>query len=409
MLSIGLTGGIAAGKSLAATRLRELGAVLIDADQLAREVVAPGTAGLAEIGEAFGTQVISTDGSLDRARLGELIFADPQLRSSLNNIVHPKVRVRAAQLKAEAPSGAIVVQDIPLLAETGQGANFHLVIVVDAADQLRMARMVQHRGMQEDEASARLHAQASREERLAVADVVLDNNGSEAELLTQVDSLWNSRLLPFAANLESGQRAKRSGPAILVAANPQWPAEAARLAKRIMLAVGEAALGVDHIGSTSVPGLDAKDVIDLQLRVASLEIADQLAPALAQVGFPAVPGDWRDTPKSFDPVPEHWQKRLHGNSDPGREVNLHIRVAGSAGAAYALAFRDWLRAEPIMREQYLEEKRRVAELHAEDAGTGGYAEAKEPWFTEVAEPALEAWKSRRGWQPSSVDFGVPND
>ncbi|AJT40841.1 dephospho-CoA kinase [Psychromicrobium lacuslunae] len=394
MLSIGLTGGIAAGKSLVGKRLAELGAVLIDADLLAREVVAPGTAGLAEIRQTFGAELISGEGELNRARLGELIFSDQSKREKLNAIVHPKVRARAAELRAEAGREAIIVQDIPLLVETGQGANFHLVIVVDAADELRVARMVTLRGLSEAEAQDRLRAQASRQERLSVADIVLDNNGTEAELLSQIDEVWENRLQPFNHNLLLRQRAKRCGPAVLSPADPRWPEIADRLASRIMLACGDQAVGVDHIGSTSIPGLDAKDVIDLQLRVRSLEIADQLAPALAAAGFPALEGDWRDTPKSFDPDPEHWLKRLHGNADPGQQVNLHVRVDGSAGANYALAFRDWLRADTEMKERYLQEKRRLAELHANDANTGGYAEAKEPWFTEVAEPGLAAWLAR---------------
>ncbi|WP_394940914.1 dephospho-CoA kinase [Psychromicrobium sp. YIM B11713] len=405
MLSIGLTGGIAAGKSLVAHRLVELGAVLIDADRLAREVVAPGTEGLEEIRKIFGAEVFAADGSLDRARLGTLIFADQKLREQLNAIVHPRVRSRAAELSAQAASDAVVVQDIPLLAETGQGAKFHLVIVVDAAEDLRRRRLIERRGLSEQAARERITAQASREQRLAVADVVLENNGAEQELLLRVEALWKERLLPFAANLARGARAQRNGPAMLFPADPSWPAQAQRLANRILAATGERGIGVDHIGSTAVPGLEAKDVIDLQLRVRSLGVADDLAPTLAAAGFPGLPDISRDTPKSFDPEPEHWRKRFHANADPGRPVNLHVRVEGSAGANYALAFRDWLRADPKIRAEYLAEKRRVAAAHASDVSTAGYAEAKEPWFTEAAELALEAWKTRSGWQPPRVDFG----
>ncbi|NYE94142.1 dephospho-CoA kinase [Psychromicrobium silvestre] len=407
MLSIGLTGGIAAGKSLVARRLAELGAVLIDADQLAREVVEPGTVGLSRVLEAFGPEVRAADGSLDRAVLGQKIFAEDALREKLNAIIHPLVRQRAAALQAAAAAQAVVVQDIPLLAETGQGAAFHLVLVVDAADEIRLERLIRDRGMTESLARQRMAAQASRQQRLAVADVVIDNNGEVEDALAQVERLWKLRLEPFVLNLQFGRRADRPGPAILRPADPEWPEEARRLSARIMAAVsgdaaGEGAVGVDHIGSTAVPGLEAKDVIDLQLRVPSLELADQLEGKLAAAGFPRVPGVYPDVPKSFDPDPAHWQKRLHGNADPGRAVNLHLRVDGSAGANYALSFRDWLRAEPEMREAYAVEKRRVAALHATDQSTAGYAEAKEPWFTEVAEPALEAWKTRSGWTPPRV-------
>ncbi|MDN5669309.1 MAG: dephospho-CoA kinase [Renibacterium salmoninarum] len=407
MLSIGLTGGIAAGKSLVAAKLAELGAVLIDADALAREVVAPGTAGLAEVVEAFGPELLLADGSLDRPALAAKIFADGTLRQRLNQIVHPRVRARAAELKRAAGPESIVVQDIPLLVETGQGPGFHLVLVVDVPVGLQLARMQEFRGLDGPAAQERIAAQASRAERIAAADLVIDNSGPAEATLANVAALWQDRLLPFAENLAAGRRAARSGPPILVPEDPSWPAQAARLSARIMAGLAGAAqtgevLGVDHIGSTSVPGLAAKDVIDLQLRVESLAAADALAAGLAAAGFPVVPGDWADTPKAFDPDPAHWRKRLHGNSDPGRAVNLHVRVSGSAGADYALAFRDWLRADSAARAEYLAEKRRVAALHASDPGTAGYAEAKEPWFTEVAEPALEAWKTRSGWQPPRV-------
>jgi dephospho-CoA kinase len=145
VLKIGLTGGIASGKSVVASRLRELGAVLVDADALAREVVEPGTSGLAKVVEAFGEEMLGADGGLDRARLGALVFGDPGRLAALNSIVHPLVRERAAAMIAAAPVGAVVVQDIPLLVETGQGSSFHLVLVVDAPDDMRVQRLVQHR------------------------------------------------------------------------------------------------------------------------------------------------------------------------------------------------------------------------------------------------------------------------
>lgn len=401
MLSLGLTGGIAAGKSLVAARLAELGAVLIDADRLAREVVEPGTEGLAEVAAEFGPAILNPEGGLDREALGSRIFADAAQREKLNAIVHPRVRARATELRASAPPDAIVVQDIPLLVETGQGAAFHLVLVVDAPAELRIERMVRNRGLTEAAATQRIAAQASQRQRLAAADVVIENSGPAELTLEAVDTLWQERLLPFAENLHAGATAKRSGPAILKPADPGWSAAASRLIASILDTAGEKAIGADHIGSTSIPGLAAKDVIDLQLRVDSLASADELALALSAAGFPRIPGTWSDTPSVDDPDPRHWQKRLHGNSDPGRAVNLHIRVDGSPGANYALAFRDWLRSEPEWREIYLGEKLRAAALH----GTGtsaDYAQEKENWFSEIARPALEEWKTRSGWTPPRV-------
>ncbi|WP_138442850.1 dephospho-CoA kinase [Sinomonas susongensis] len=198
MLRVGLTGGIASGKSEVARRLVELGAVLVDADLIAREVVEPGTDGLAEIAEAFGPEILTADGALDRAALGALVFADPSRRELLNSIVHPRVRARAAAIVAQAPADAVVVQDIPLLVETGQAANFDAVVVVDAPDDLRIRRLGERNGLTEEQSRARMAAQASREERLEAADYVIENSGSLRELRDAVDRLWREELLPAA-------------------------------------------------------------------------------------------------------------------------------------------------------------------------------------------------------------------
>ncbi len=405
MLKIGLTGGIAAGKSVVASRLAELGAVLVDADALAREVVEPGTPGLAGVVEAFGSRMLDGNGRLDRAKLGSVVFGDPSRLAELNGIIHPLVRKAAAAIIAASSSdGAIVVQDIPLLVETGQGSNFHLVLVVDAPDEVRMQRMQQHRGMSADEARARMAAQASRQERLAAADAVLDNSGTLESLVAQVDLLWAGRLVPFARNLGAGSAAARTGGPVLEPARPEWPLHAARLMGRIRAAVQgtdqEALLGLDHIGSTSVPDLDAKDVIDLQLTVPDLAAADALAAALADAGFPRVPGVTSDVPKASHPDIIGWGKRFHANADPGRPVNLHVRVAGSPGWRFALCFRDWLRSDPAARRDYEALKRRLAELHSGDASTAGYAADKEPWFATAEEP-MEQWAALSGWSPPS--------
>lgn len=386
---------------MVAARLRELGAVLVDADALAREVVEPGTPGLASVVAAFGADTLTPDGRLDRARLGALVFSDPERLAVLNGIIHPLVRERAAAIVAAAPAGAVVVQDIPLLVETGQGRNFHLVVVVDAPDEVRIQRMAEHRNMSIDEARARMGAQASREDRLTAADVVLENSATPEELRDAVDALWEQRLTPFAVNLKEQRIAPRTEGPVLAPADPAWAAQAGRLIARLRTVVPRDVLAVDHIGSTAVPGLDAKDVVDLQLSVRDLDAADRIAPLLADAGFPRWPGIIADNPKPTHPDPADWGKRLHGNADPGRPVNLHLRAAGSPGWRYALCFRDWLRADAEARADYVAEKRRVAGLHETDRSTAGYAADKEGWFTDYAAPRMEAWVQRTGWEPPS--------
>lgn len=188
---IGLTGGIASGKSTVADLLAARGAAVIDADRLARDVVEPGTSGLAAVVERFGPGVLAPDGSLDRPALGRLVFADPAARRDLEAIIHPAVRARAAALTAAAGEGAVVVQVIPLLVETGQQDAFDQVVVVDVPPQVQVARVQARDGLGEAEARARMAAQVSREARLAAADVVITNDGSLADLEVQVDRLWS--------------------------------------------------------------------------------------------------------------------------------------------------------------------------------------------------------------------------
>ena len=192
---IGLTGGIASGKSVVADRLAGLGAVHVDADQLARQAVEPGSSALADIVREFGPAVVAPDGSLDRAALGAIIFTDPDRREALNAIVHPAVkelareRIRAA---AEANPDAVIVYDVPLLVEAGVNGDyqFDLIVVVHASTQTRIKRMVDIRGMSREEATHRLNSQATDTERMAIADVVINNDGTLQETLRQVDELW---------------------------------------------------------------------------------------------------------------------------------------------------------------------------------------------------------------------------
>ncbi|MFD8147458.1 dephospho-CoA kinase [Streptomyces sp. NPDC059708] len=190
MLKVGLTGGIGAGKSEVSRLLAGYGAVVVDADRIAREVVEPGTPGLAAVVEAFGRSVLTGEGTLDRPKLGAVVFADPEKLRTLNAIVHPLVGARSAELERAAGPDAIVVHDVPLLTENGLAPLYDLVVVVDAAPETQLTRLTALRGMTEEEARARMAAQATREQRLAVATLVIDNDGPLAALEPQVREVW---------------------------------------------------------------------------------------------------------------------------------------------------------------------------------------------------------------------------
>ncbi|CAL9568408.1 dephospho-CoA kinase [Streptomyces werraensis] len=190
MLTVGLTGGIGAGKSEVSRLLVECGAVLIDADRIAREVVEPGTPGLAAVVKAFGEEILTEDGSLDRPRLGALVFNDPEKLATLNSIVHPLVGARSRELEEAAPDDAVVVHDVPLLTENGLAPLYDVVIVVDASPDTQLDRLVRLRGMSEEDARARMAAQATREQRRAIADVVIDNDVPLDALERRVREVW---------------------------------------------------------------------------------------------------------------------------------------------------------------------------------------------------------------------------
>jgi dephospho-CoA kinase len=202
MLKVGLTGGIGAGKSEVSQRLASYGALVIDADQIARAVVEPGTPGLAQVVGLFGSGVLAPDGTLDRQRLGEIVFADDDLRAKLNSIIHPLVGARLRELEQGADADAILIEDVPLIAENDLAGFYDLVVVVDVPPRLQEERLIRDRGMTPDQVAARMAAQASREQRLAIASIVVDNSGSLAELDREVGELW----------AELSRRA-RSGPA----------------------------------------------------------------------------------------------------------------------------------------------------------------------------------------------------
>jgi dephospho-CoA kinase len=198
MLRVGLTGGIGSGKSEVSRRLAALGAVVIDADRAARAVVEPGTPGLDQIAATFGPGVLRADGALDRAKLGEIVFGDDEARGRLNAIVHPLVRewMRATEEAAvrTASDDVVVVHDVPLLVEGGEqrSAEFDLIIVVDATPEAQVERLASARGMTAEQARGRMAAQASRERRLAIADIVIDNSGTLPDLDNRVAEVWEA-------------------------------------------------------------------------------------------------------------------------------------------------------------------------------------------------------------------------
>ena len=376
MLRVGLTGGIGSGKSTVAERFRELGAVVIDADLIAREVVAAGSPGLAAVRQRFGDAVIAPDGSLDRASLGAIVFADTKARKDLEAIAHPLIQARTAALMGSAASHEIVVHDVPLLAELDLAAAYHLTVVVGADDDIRVARLTGGRGFTEADARARIAAQVGDQVRRAAADVWLDNNGTVHGLLGQVDALWQERMLGFNDNQMKGSAT--GGPEIpaLVPSQGGWPAAAVRLGGRVRQALGEQAVAVEHIGSTSVPGLPAMDVIDLQVGVRALTDADSPAfiGALADKGFPR-------SPESGS------QEVLHGGADPGQIVRLYVREMDGPAWYTAILLRDWLRAEADERDAYGALKRRWAQSATTMTE---YAALEGPWLEEAFARA-DAW------------------
>lgn len=370
MLRVGLTGGIGSGKSTVARRLVAHGAVLIDSDVLAREAVAPGTDGLAEIVDAFGPGMLGPAGALDRPALAAVVFADGQARERLNAIVHPRVRERTEALVAAAAPDAIVVQDVPLLVETGSPAAFALVVVVHADAGVRERRLVGTRGMSAADARARIAAQAGDDARRAAADVWLDNAGTPDELADAVDGLWESRLVPFEANV----RARRPVVPSLgrpVDPDPGWAAAGARLTARAARAAGGGTRAV-HVGPTAVPGLPADDVLDVALAVGSVPAPGAVRDGLDSGGFPRVEATAGE--------------ERHAGADPGRPVRVHLCAAGSPAWRAAVLRRDWLRSDARARAER-------AEL------TYRGAAARDDWDRSAVTRA-EDWAASSGWTPS---------
>jgi dephospho-CoA kinase len=386
MIRIGLTGGIGAGKSTVAATFAECGGIIVDGDVIAREVVEPGTEGLAQLVDAFGDDILLPDGALNRPALAAKAFVDDEQRSKLNGIVHPLVGKRRQEIIDAVHDDAVVVEDIPLLVETGMAPVFPLVVVVSADIETRVSRLIK-RGMDEADARARIKAQAPEEQRRAIADVLLDNSGSQGELVEKARDLWYNRVLALAHNIRTRHCAEYDY--TVVPYDPTWPAQAQRIINRIQTACGAKALRVDHIGSTAVPGMDGKDVIDIQVTVESLDVADEFVDALANVGYPRVDGVTTDTPHAGDPVV--WSKRFHASADPGRPANIHIRVEGWPNQQSALLFPDWLTANSDARDEYVAVKRRAM-------STPDYVQSKERWFADAHRRAWQ-WAEATGWRP----------
>jgi len=354
MLRIGLTGGIGAGKSALSSTFAGYGAVVVDGDVISREVVRPGTEGLASLVDAFGDDILLSDGSLDRPALAAKAFGDDEARRRLNAIVHPLVGKRRAEIIASVPQDSVVVEDIPLLVESGMAPLFPLVVVVHADVDVRLRRLVEQRGMSEVDARARIAAQADEAQRRAVADIWVDNSGSPETLAEAARDLWDHRILPFARNL--GAHRIASPPPRPVAHDPAWPAQARRITARLATACGGKALRIDHIGPTAVPGRDAEDVIDFQVTVESLAVADDLADALLPAGYPRIEDITTDTvmpdARSTNPRYDHdgdpalWGTRAYGSADPGRPTTVHLRVDGWPNQQAALLSVAWLAANP---------------------------------------------------------------
>jgi dephospho-CoA kinase len=395
MLRVGLTGGIGSGKSTVAQRFRELGAVVIDADQLAREVVAVESEGLAAIRQRFGEAVMSPDGSLDRGALGGIVFTDDQARKDLEAITHPLIGARARSLMESAAPEKIVVHEVPLLAELDMAADYHLTVVVAASEDIRLARLTGGRGFTQADARARVAAQVGDGVRRASADVWLDNSGTVGGLLAQTDALWHERIVGFNENLIGGSPSHGPYSPALVAYDDSWPATAERLSRRVALVLGRRALAVEHIGSTSVPGLLARDVIDLQIGVRALADADEadFIHALADKGFPRSE-NWDHTAGhllgGIDEVSRRIE-RFHANADPGQMVAVKVREIDGPAWRRALLLRDWLCAQPDERNAYGELKRQLARS---EATTTSYTQAKGPWL-QAAFARADAWALTR--------------
>ena len=300
MLRIGLTGGIGAGKSTVAGLLAARGAEIIDADVIAREVVAPGEPLVDTLAEAFGSDIVAADGGLDRARLAAVAFADPESTARLGALMHPVIRDRTAERFA-ASTAEVVVHDVPLLVENHMETGYHLTLLVDVPADIRLERLVTTRGMDRDDAQARIARQASDADRRAACDVIIDNSGTPAAAEAVVDRLWTERLAPFAVNLAAGRPAEHA------TGGERREGDAERLIAKLRHGTGEEfPIAEAADGSQQAP-------IALALTVPDPAAAQALSPRLTTLGFPpAGPGD----------------ELRRASADPGLPAALEVRTAG---------------------------------------------------------------------------------
>ncbi|WP_051297709.1 dephospho-CoA kinase [Brevibacterium album] len=318
-LRIGLTGGIGAGKSTVAGLLREAGAAVVDADAIAREVVAPGQPALAALAEEFGPGVLTAEGELDRPALAAAAFASAEGTAALNAIMHPAIGERTRERIAGLADHAVVVHDVPLLVENGMGAAYHLCVLVDVPEEIRLDRLVRSRGLDRADAQRRIAQQADDAQRYAACDAVLDNSGAPGELRAQFERLWAGRIAPFARALAEG----RPEPGAAARAEPETEAQAAvrahagarlhaRLA-RVLTESGtlaEAALVETPSTPTSVPGVGlAFDLAAESGAVPELVRALTAAGWLPEAGASASAGE-----------------RLFRHADPGQPARLRLRT-----------------------------------------------------------------------------------
>jgi dephospho-CoA kinase len=295
-LWVGLSGGIGSGKSTVSQALADQGVVVIDADRLAREVVEPGTPGLAAIAERFGGGVLTPDGDLDRSALGRIVFGDPDARRDLEEITHPLIVARTREVVDAVPDDTIVVHDVPLLVELGYAPRYHLVVIVGASRETRLRRLTELRGMPRTEAEQRIDAQATDAQRRAVADVWLDNEGTVAALQRGTERLYAERLVPFLTNLVQGLGVPTH--------EVPGPEELIRLDARLRHVLGEDLDGALELG----PGTDS-----LLVPLAAGVTASAVRERLTRAGFPSV-GHGR-----------------HASADPGRQVVLMLREHSVGG------------------------------------------------------------------------------
>ncbi|MGC5246444.1 dephospho-CoA kinase [Gordonia sp. DT219] len=294
MIRVGLTGGIGAGKSTVAKTFIELGGHHIDADVIAREVVEPGTPGLTRLVAAFGTDILTADGALDRPALAAKAFVDDDSRRTLNSITHPLVGARTQELLDAAPDDAIVIQDIPLLVEANMAPFFHLVVMVHADTEERVRRLTELRGMPEADARARIAAQAGDEQRRAVTDVWLDNSGQPTDLAAASARLWERRLVPYEHHVRT--RTAAIPDPELIAAEPSPATVNTRLTNRLWALAGANATAVD--ATEGAIRITARD------RDAAAALAEALPPG------------------GFAPVGEH----RYASADPGRPATVEVSV-----------------------------------------------------------------------------------